>query len=384
MNKNQGNIATKLCQVGLCTDEKTGAISTPIYQTATFRHIGPGQSTGYDYSRTLNPTREVLEKEIAGLENGDCGFAFSSGMAAIAAVVGIFKPGDTILASDDLYGGTYRFFETFARPHGIKTLYVDTTKDKEVAALFSKEKIAGIFIETPTNPIMKITDVKKMAALAKNNNAIVIVDNTFMTPLLQQPIGLGADVVIHSGTKFLAGHNDTLCGLVVTKSQKLSERIGFIQNASGGILSPFDSWLVLRGIKTLSVRLERSQNNAQKIATWLSRHPHVVNTYYPGLVSHPGAALHKKQASGPGAIISFRVTNAKRALSILRNVKVISFAESLGGVETLITHPSRQTHTDIPLTTRQCLGISDDLLRLSVGIEHVDDLIADLKTALEK
>jgi cystathionine gamma-synthase len=383
MKRTSLNPTTRVCHAGLCTDRTTGAISTPIYQTATFRHLGPGRSTGWDYSRTSNPTRAVLEKTIADLENGHAGFAFSSGMAAIAAVFALFKPGDTVIASDDLYGGTYRLFESFSRPAGIDVQYRDTTDLAGLDAFFSTRRIAGLFIETPTNPIMKITDIRRVCAFAKKKNALVIVDNTFMTPLLQRPLDLGADIVVHSGTKFLAGHNDTLCGLVVARSRALSDRIGFIQNASGGILSPFDSWLVLRGIKTLAVRLERAQTNAKKISAWLVRHPRVKDVYFPGLSSHPGHSLHKRQASGPGSVISFRVNPARLADAVLRRVKVISFAESLGGVETLITHPSRQTHADVPLTTRNCLGITDDLLRLSVGIEEHLDLIADLKRALE-
>jgi cystathionine gamma-synthase len=383
MKKMSHNPLTTVCHAGLCTDLITGAISTPIYQTATFRHLGPGRSTGWDYSRTSNPTRAVLEKSIADLENGHAGFAFSSGMAAISAVFALFKPGDTVVASDDLYGGTYRLFEAFSRPAGINVEYCDTTDLTCLEGAFSKRKIAGLFIETPTNPIMKITDIRSVCALAKKKNTLSIVDNTFMTPLLQRPLDLGADIVVHSGTKFLAGHNDTLCGLVVARSSALSDRIAFVQNASGGVLSPFDSWLVLRGIKTLGVRLEKSQTNAKKICAWLAAHRRVADVYFPGLFSHPGRLLHKKQAAGPGSVISFRVDTARRATAVLRRVKVISFAESLGGVETLITHPSRQTHADVPLATRDCLGITDDLLRLSVGIEHHTDLIADLKQALE-
>jgi cystathionine gamma-synthase len=383
MLKTPHHIDTDLCRAGLCTDEKTGAISTPIYQTATYRHLGPGQSTGFDYSRTSNPTRAVLEREIAHLEGGAAGFAFSTGMAAIAAVIGLFKPGDTIVACDDLYGGTYRFFETFARPHGIKIVYVDMSDLKETQAELLLEEVAAVFIETPTNPIMKITDIAEVSAMAKRSGTLVIVDNTFMTPLLQRPIELGADIVIHSGTKFLGGHNDTLCGLVVAATKPTADKIAFIQNASGAVLSPMDSWLILRGIKTLSVRMQRSQDNAQEIAAWLTSHPLVETVFYPGLETHPGFALNKKQAKGPGALISFKLKSTAHALSVLRHVKIISFAESLGGVETLITHPARQTHTDIPQETRDCLGISDNLLRLSVGIEHIDDLIADLSHSLE-
>ncbi len=377
------HLDTRLCHAGLCTDERTGAISTPIYQTATFRHHGPGESTGYDYSRTSNPTRAALESAIADLEGGDAAFAFATGMAAVAAVTALLHPGDTLIASDDLYGGTYRYFEHFVRPAGIRVLYVDTADAGRMQSLLSKEKVAAVFIESPTNPIMKITDIRKESAAAHAAGALMVVDNTFMSPVLQRPLSLGADIVIHSGTKFLAGHNDTLCGVVVTRTLTLSRRIGFIQNAAGGVLSPLDSWLVLRGLKTLSVRMERAQANAATIAAWLRRHPRVAAVHFPGLAAHPGHRIHKQQASGPGSILSFRLRNAKAATAVLRRVHIVSFAESLGGVETLITHPSRQTHADVPEQTRQCLGITDDLLRLSVGIEHVGDLIADLKNALE-
>jgi cystathionine beta-lyase/cystathionine gamma-synthase len=377
------HLDTQLCHAGLCTDEKTGAVSTPIYQTATFRHRGPGLSTGYNYSRTSNPTRGVLEQAMARLECGHAGFAFASGMAAVAAVTALLKPGDAFVASDDLYGGTYRYFEKFARPAGIRVSYADTSRSDLMREILSKEKIGALFIESPTNPIMKITDLRRISSYARANGAVTVVDNTFMSPLLQRPLLLGADIVIHSGTKFLAGHNDTLCGIVVTRTPRLSQRIAFVQNAAGGVLSPFDSWLVLRGLKTLAVRMDRSQANARRIAAWLCRHRRVTAVYFPGLAAHPGYALHKRQACGPGSIISFRMRNARMATAVVRRVKTISFAESLGGVETLITHPARQTHSDVPEQTRRCLGVTDDLLRLSVGIERCEDLIADLKNALE-
>ena len=380
--KATGHIDTRLCHVGLCTDEKTEAISTPIYQTATFRHHGPGMSTGYDYSRTSNPTRAVLEKAMADLECGGAGFAFASGMAAVAAVTALLKPGDKLVASDDLYGGTYRYFEKFARPAGIRISYADTSNSGLMREILSKEKTAALFIESPTNPIMKITDIRRISTYARANGVVTVVDNTFMSPLLQRPLLLGAEIVIHSGTKFLAGHNDTLCGIVVTRTPRLSQRVGLAQNAAGAVLSPLDSWLVLRGLKTLAVRMDRSQANATKIAAWLCRHRRVAAVYFPGLAAHPGYALHKRQASGPGSVISFRMRTARMATAVLRRVRTILFAESLGGVETLITHPARQTHTDVPEQTRHCLGITDDLLRLSVGIERCEDLIADLENAL--
>jgi cystathionine beta-lyase/cystathionine gamma-synthase len=376
-------IETRLCHAGLCCEQATGCISTPIYQTATFRHLGPGQSTGYDYSRTSNPTRSVLESAMADLEAGEAAFGFSSGMAAVAAVFSLFKAGDCIVASDDLYGGTYRYFEKFARPAGIQVFYIDTSSPAQLRAVFANNKVSALFLESPTNPMMKITDIRASAALARSKKALTIVDNTFMSPLLQQPLALGADIVIHSGTKFLAGHNDTLCGIAVAKTRELADRIGFIQNATGAVLSPFDSWLVLRGLKTLAVRMQRSQENACALARLLSGHKRVRQVYFPGLARHPGYALHKRQARGPGAIVSLRVENAKRATAVLRRVKLISFAESLGGVETLITHPARQTHTDVPEQTRQCLGVTDDLLRLSVGIENLEDLVADITQSLE-
>lgn len=375
-------IDTILAHAGLCSDEKTGAISTPIHQTATFRHPALGVSTGYDYSRTVNPTREVLEKVMAELEGGDRGFAFSSGMSAVAAVLMLFACGDHVVVSDDLYGGTYRIFERIFHQFGLSATYADTSKPGAVLDAVVPGKTRAVFIETPTNPLMKITDLAETASMARSHGLLTVVDNTFMTPYLQRPIELGADIVVHSGTKYLGGHNDVLSGTVVTRTGELSERIGFIQNSVGAVLGPQDSWLMLRGLKTLGLRMERQQQNARKIAEWLTRHGKVKAVHYPGLPEHPGHQVQLKQSSGFGAMLSFRVPGADWAEKIINRVKVITFAESLGGVETLITYPVRQTHGDIPVEIREKIGVTDDLLRLSVGIEDPDDLIGDLDQAM--
>jgi cystathionine gamma-synthase len=375
-------IDTILAHAGLCSDQTTGAISTPIYQTATFRHPALGVSTGYDYSRTINPTRETLEKVMAELENGDRGFAFASGMAAITAVLMLFASGDHLIVSDDLYGGTYRLFEKNFRQFGLEVTYADTSNLEAIQSAIIPKKTKAIFIETPTNPLMKITDLNAVVILARQNQLLTIVDNTFMTPYLQRPIEFGVDIVIHSGTKYLGGHNDVLSGFIVTRSSELSERVGFIQNSTGGILGPQDSWLVLRGLKTLALRMEKQQANAAKMADWLANHHRIKAVYYPGLTVHPGCLIQQKQSSGFGAMLSFRVPNAKWVAKIINHVKLITYAESLGGVETLITYPVKQTHGDIPLEVRQKIGVTDDLLRLSVGIEDIHDLIQDLEQAM--
>jgi len=375
-------IDTILAHAGLCSDEKTGAISTPIHQTATFRHPALGVSTGYDYSRTINPTREVLEKVMAELEGGDRGFAFSSGMSAIAAVLMLFASGDHVVVSDDLYGGTYRIFERIFRQFGLSATYADTSEPEAVVDAIVPGKTRAVFIETPTNPLMKITDLAKAALLARSHGLLTVVDNTFMTPYLQRPLEVGADIVVHSGTKYLGGHNDVLSGTVVTRTRELGERIGFIQNSIGAVLGPQDSWLMLRGLKTLGLRMERQQQNARRIAEWLTLHDRVRAVHYPGLPGHPGHQVQLKQSSGFGAMLSFRVPGADWAEKIINRVKVITFAESLGGVETLITYPVRQTHGDIPAEIREKIGVTDDLLRLSVGIEDLDDLIGDLDRAM--
>lgn len=361
--------------------ENTGAVSFPIYQTATFRHPGLNQSTGYDYSRSQNPTREELENIIAKLEGGKKGFAFSTGMAAIDAVAKLLLKGDHIILSDDLYGGTYRLFEEIYKIYGIETTFADTTDIEEIKKLI-KENTKAIFIETPSNPTMRISDIKEISAVAREKGILTIVDNTFLTPYFQKPISLGADIVLHSGTKYLGGHNDTLAGLVVVNNDSLAEKLKYIQMATGAVLSPFDSWLIIRGIKTLAIRLEKQQENALILAKWLNEHDDVDKVYYPGLLEHNGHSTAAKQASGFGAMLSFTVKNKEIVEKVLSKVKIIIFAESLGGVESLITYPYLQTHASIPVERREKLGISDTLLRLSVGIENIEDLVNDLNQAL--
>ncbi|MEH6942535.1 trans-sulfuration enzyme family protein [Bacillus sp. JJ722] len=376
------NIETKLVQAGQKKDPTTGSISTPIYQNATFEHPELGRSTGFDYSRTANPTRKALEEAIAELEEGDAGFAFSSGMAAITTVLFLFKSGDHIVISDDLYGGTYRILEEIFNNYGITASYVDTSCLSDVEAAI-KDKTVALFIETPTNPLMKITDLAAISKLAKENNLLTIVDNTFLTPYLQKPIQYGADIVIHSASKYIGGHNDVIGGLVVTATEELSEKVGRLQNSTGTILGPQDSWLLLRGLKTLAIRMERQQENAQAIAEWLAQHELVKKVFYPGLANHAGRSIMEKQCNGFGAMISFEVTEVSIVADLLKHVQVISFAESLGGVESLITYPTTQTHADIPKEYREEKGVSDYLLRFSVGIENVQDLISDLEQAFK-
>ena len=357
-----------------------GSLSFPIYQTATYAHPGVGRSTGFDYSRLQNPTREQLEKIICQLEHGIDAFALSTGMAAITLLMEIFKPGDHLIVDSDLYGGTIRLFDNVSVKNGIKFTRANCSVD-DVEALVTKDTKA-IFIETPSNPMMNVTDIKKMADIAKRHKLLLIVDNTFMSPYFQNPLDLGADVVIHSGTKFLAGHNDTLAGFIVIKSPELQEKLRFLIKTTGSGLAPFDSWLVLRGIKTLAVRMEKSQENAGKIAAWLKTQGSVTKVFYPGLEEHPGHKVMQTQSRGFGAMVTFRLNSTEKALSVLEKVRLIKYAESLGGVETLITYPTTQTHADVPEELRLKNGITPETLRLSVGIENVDDLIADLEQAL--
>ncbi len=375
-------IETVLAHAGLCSDETTGAVSTPIYQTATFRHPALGESTGYDYSRTVNPTRKAFEDVMAELEQGRQGFAFASGMAAITTILLLFASGDHLVVSDDLYGGTYRIFEKNFRQFGLTVTYVDTGDCQAVAQAIIPGKTKALFIETPTNPLMKVTDLRQLVRLAKQYQLLTIVDNTFMTPYLQRPLEIGADLVVHSGTKYLGGHNDVLSGVVVARTAELSERMKFVQNSTGAVLGPQDSWLMLRGLKTLGLRMVKQQENAQRIAEWLCRQPQVTAVYYPGLKDHPGHAIQAGQGSGFGAMLSFRVADPALVPLVINRVRVLTYAESLGGVETLITFPVRQTHADIPEEVRRRIGVTEDLLRLSVGIEDVTDLIADLEQAL--
>lgn len=358
-----------------------GAISFPIYQTATYAHPGVGKSTGFDYSRLQNPTREQLEKIICALEHGTDAVALSSGMAAIALLMEIFKPGDHLIVDSDLYGGTIRLFDNVSIKNGINFTRANCAND-DVEALIKPETKA-IYIETPTNPMMNVTDIQAMAEIAHRHNLLLIVDNTFMSPYFQTPLDLGADVVVHSGTKFLAGHNDTLAGFIIVKDEALKEKLRFLIKTTGSGLPPFDSWLVLRGIKTLAVRMEKAQENAAKIVEWLKTQKCVTKVIYPGLSEHPGHKVMKKQSRGFGAMVTFRLNTVEKALSVLEKVRLIKYAESLGGVETLITYPTTQTHADVPEPLRLKNGITPETLRLSVGIENADDLIADLAQALK-
>lgn len=361
--------------------EHTGAISFPIYQTASYAHVELGESTGYDYSRLQNPTREEVERIIANLEHGIDALAFSTGMAAINALMELFKPGDHIIATDDLYGGTIRLFNGINTKNGLNFSYVDSSKVENVEAAI-KENTRAIYIETPTNPMMKVTDLSAMARLASEHGCLLIVDNTFLTPYYQNPLDLGADIVVHSGTKYLGGHNDTLAGFLVTNKESISEQLRYIIKTTGAGLAPMDSWLILRGIKTLAIRMEKHEQNALAIAKWLKSQKKVKEVYYIGLPEHESFEVTQKQCRGYGGMLSFRVEDADTAKRILKKVNLIRFAESLGGVESLITFPKYQTHADVPEEVQKSLGIDDTLLRLSVGIEAVEDLIEDLAQAL--
>jgi cystathionine gamma-synthase len=359
----------------------TGAVSVPIYQSATFAHPGVGMSSGYDYSRLQNPTREYLENTVANLEDGIDALAFSTGMAAITTLMELFSIGDHIIASEDLYGGSVRLFEHISKKNGLSFDYLDTASIDGIKSLIRKETKA-IYIETPTNPMMQVTDIAEVAKLAREYNLLVIVDNTFLTPFYQKPLNLGADIVVHSGTKFLSGHNDTLAGFLVTNKTEISEKLRFIFKTTGACLSPFDSWLLIRGIKTLAIRMERQQQNALEVARWMLTQPKIKKVYYIGLSDHPSYEISKSQANGFGSMISFETDCPETAIRLLEKINLVLFAESLGGVETLMTYPMMQTHADVPEEERIARGINDRLLRLSVGIENVDDIIADLSQAL--
>lgn len=361
--------------------ENYGAISYPIYQTATYAHPGVGQSTGYDYSRLQNPTREQLEKVVASLEGGIDAFALSSGMAAITLLMEIFQPGDHFVVEADLYGGSIRLFDNVSKKNNYEFTYLDCSRDDIESAI--RENTKAIYIETPTNPMMHVSDIAAIAEIARKHQILLIVDNTFLSPYFQNPLKLGADVVIHSGTKFLGGHNDTLAGFLVTNNEEIQEKLRFLIKTTGAGLAPFDSWLLLRGIKTLGIRMERSQENAIKIANWLKAQRVVKQVYYPGLPEHPGYTVMKKQASGFGSMLTFDVDTKAHALQILERVRMIKFAESLGGVETLITYPTTQTHTDVPEDVRLKNGITHCTLRLSVGIEDIEDLLAELSDVFQ-
>ena len=366
------------------TEGKTdnyGALTFPIYQTATYAHPAVGQSTGYDYSRLQNPTREHLEKVVASLEGGIDALALSTGMAAITLMMELFKPGDHLIVESDLYGGSIRLFNNVSEKNGIEFSRVACSNEDVESHV--KDNTKAIYIETPTNPMMNVTDIVALAGIAKKHGLLLIVDNTFLSPYFQNPLKLGADIVIHSGTKYLGGHNDTLAGFIVTNNGEISEKLRFLIKTTGAGLSPFDSFLLERGIKTLGIRMERAQENAFALAEWLKKQDVVTKVIYPGLPEHPGHEIMKKQARGFGAMITFDLDTKEHAIALLEKVRMIKFAESLGGVETLITYPTTQTHADVPAEIREKNGITDSTLRLSVGIEDSKDLIAELEVVFK-
>lgn len=376
-------IESLLIHGGVDGDKSTGAVNVPIYQTSTYKQPKFGVNSGYEYSRTGNPTREALEKLISDLEGGYAGFAFGSGMAATTAVLSLFESGDKILIPNNLYGGTFRVIDKVFKNFGISYGIVDTSKLDKVRSAVD-DNVKAIYIETPTNPLMDITDIEGVAKIAKENNLYTIVDNTFMTPYLQKPISLGADIVIHSATKYLGGHSDVVSGLVVVNSEQLAERLHFIQNSTGGVLAPFDSFLLIRGIKTLAVRMDRHIINAKIVAEFLSSREEIEKIYYPGFENHPGHDIQKSQAKGFGGMISFVLKDGYDYKRFLESLELITFGESLGGVESLVCHPASMTHAALPHELRQKVGIVDNLIRLSVGIESADDIIEDIENALEK
>ncbi len=380
--KNYTHISTALIHGGIYGDERTGAVNVPIYQTSTYEQVRLGQHSGYEYSRTGNPTREALEALIAELEGGEAGFAFASGMAAITAVLTLFHSGDKVIISSNVYGGTFRVLDKVFKNFGIHYSIEDTT-DLTALEISITEDVKAILIESPANPLMTITDLKAVADLAKKHGILTVVDNTFMTPYLQRPIELGVDIVLHSATKYLGGHSDLIAGLVVVNDKELATKLAFIQNATGGILQPFDSFLLIRGIKTLGVRLDRHVENAAKIADYLLNHAAVKKVYYPGHKDFPGYEINQRQAKNGGAMLSFELKESYDIRKFYDGLELVALAESLGGVESLVCHPASMTHASIPYEIRQKVGITEGLIRLSVGIENVDEIIRDLETAIQ-
>lgn len=377
------NFETAVIHGGIYGDALTGAVNTPIYQTSTYEQQGLGENRGWEYSRTGNPTRTALEALIAELEGGRHGFAFGSGLAAITTVLSLFAKGDRILISSNVYGGTYRVLDKVFRHFGIEYQIADTTDPDAVEKVFT-EDVKAVLIESPANPLLTITDIRKISEIAHEHDALSIVDNTFMTPYLQQPLKLGADIVVHSATKYLGGHSDLVAGLAVVNDDDLAERIGFLQNAEGGIPGPFDSFLLIRGIKTLAVRMDRHVGNAEKIAAFLSENKAVKNIYYPGLPAAQGYEINKAQARNGGAVMSFELYEEYDIRTFFKSLKLVALAESLGGVESLVCHPASMTHASIPFEVRQKVGITEGLIRLSPGIENAEDIIDDLQQAIEK
>jgi cystathionine beta-lyase len=373
--------ATELLHGPLDRDAATGAVSVPIYQTSTFAQPSLDHFGRYDYARSGNPTRDALEDAIARLEGGTHGFAFASGMAAIASTLLLFRPGDHLVVCEDVYGGTFRVLTRLFSQWGLAVTFVDATDTGAIAAAIGPAT-KGLYLETPSNPLLKITDLRAAAALARERGIITMVDNTFMTPYLQRPLELGCDIVLHSGTKFINGHSDVVCGLAVVADDELGKRLRFIQNGFGAILGPQDSWLTLRGLRTLKVRMEESQASAIQIARWLEEHPRVARVFYPGLESHPGIVVHADQSAGPGAVLSFELDSIGTTRRLLEGAHLAAFAVSLGGVESIISYPARMSHAAMPPAERAARGISDTLVRLSVGLEDVDDLLAELERLL--
>jgi len=373
--------ATDAIHAGVRPDPTTGAVMTPIYQTSTYAYEGLGKSKGYDYARTINPTRSALEENLAVLEAGRAAYAFASGMAAISAVMALLRSGDHVIVSHNVYGGTYRLFSKIFEGYGLQFTYVDTSRMEAIEAAL-RPATRMIYIETPTNPIMVLTDLAAVAALARRRGLVTVVDNTFLTPYFQRPIEQGADIVVHSTTKYLNGHSDSVGGAVVLARPEHAERIQFVQNSAGAILSPFDSWLVLRGIKTLPLRMQQHESNGRRIAGFLESHARVARVLYPGLASHPQHDLARRQARGFGGMISFVFKDAGAAPRFFARLRLCTLAESLGGVETLVCQPSTMTHASVPADDRRRLGITDDLARISVGCEDAEDIIADLDQAL--
>lgn len=367
-------------------DPSTGAVMPPVYNTSTFKQKSPGVHTGYEYSRADNPTRTALEKALESIEGGARGLAFSSGLAAIDCVMRLLQPGDEVVAMDDLYGGTYRLFTKFYEPIGIKFSFIDMSNPEEVKKHIN-EKTKLIWVETPTNPLMKLADIEAIAKIVQEKNVLFAVDNTFATPYLQRPLAMGADIVMHSATKYLGGHSDVVAGALVIKDEKLGEQLHFTQFATGATLGPQDAYMVLRGIKTLHLRMQRHSENGLAVAKYLANHPKVDQVFYPGLASHPQHSLAQKQMKGGfGGMVSFTFKSGEKqdAIQFLEKLKVFTLAESLGGVESLANHPAMMTHASIPADKRAEIGITDDLIRLSVGVEDIDDLIEDIKMAIEK
>ena len=376
-------VSTLLIHGGIDGDAATGAVSVPIYQTSTYRQRALGENTGWEYSRTGNPTRAALEALVADLEGGTRGFAFGSGMAAITAVLSLFRTGDIVLISKNVYGGTFRVLDKVFKSFGLGYALADTG---DVAALDAAitPGVKAVLVESPANPLLTVSDLAAVAFVAKRRGLLMIVDNTFMTPYLQKPLALGADIVVHSATKYLGGHSDLVAGLAVTNRPEIAERLAFIQNATGGVLGPFDSFLLIRGIKTLAVRMDRHVANAEALAARLAAHTDVSRVWYPGLKDFPGHDVQFRQAKNGGAMISFELADGKDHCAFFRALRLVTLAESLGGVESLVCHPASMTHASIPKETREKVGITDRLIRLSVGIEDVDDIWSDVKNAIEK